>query len=471
MPTRLVLSLGILMFTGVALSAVAQSSNDTVLEAPAGVERLRIDQNTGHVGIGTAGSQPANRLHVKENADLNTILRLENTNAGTAAASLLCADTGAATGNLIAHGSGRTLSRFGQVLGGWTELLQTNGNGLIIGTQSTKPLILGTNSGERMRITETGKVGINNSAPGARLTVSEYADGGIAMRLGLGTTVEQNPAQPQVDWGLIVNAQQNVYSGVQNTGSLTGIHAEALNTGSGLVGLTIGTRAQSGVYASGSVNQAYGFLAQVLSGQGTVTTGYGVYVSDTQAINDFGFYQVAANDSNYFAGNTGIGGQPTGNKLEVYGNANFNGTVTGTEIRATYQDIAEWVPSRLDLSPGTVVVLDPTIGNAVLASTTAYDTTVAGVVSAQPGLLLGVPGAEKEQIATTGRVRVRVDATRAPIRVGDLLVTGERPGMAMRSEPVEINGRAFHQPGTILGKALEPLTGGEGEILVLLSLQ
>jgi hypothetical protein len=36
---------------------------------------------------------------------------------------------------------------------------------------------------------------------------------------------------------------------------------------------------------------------------------------------------------------------------------------------------------------------------------------------------------------------------------------------------MEINGRQFHQPGTIIGKALEPLDGGVGEILVLLSLQ
>jgi hypothetical protein len=34
-----------------------------------------------------------------------------------------------------------------------------------------------------------------------------------------------------------------------------------------------------------------------------------------------------------------------------------------------------------------------------------------------------------------------------------------------------INGRPFHSPGTLIGKALEPLEKGTGEILVLLSLQ
>jgi hypothetical protein len=41
----------------------------------------------------------------------------------------------------------------------------------------------------------------------------------------------------------------------------------------------------------------------------------------------------------------------------------------------------------------------------------------------------------------------------------------------MRSEPIEVGGRKMHAPGTIIGKALEPLESGTGEILVLLSLQ
>lgn len=158
-------------------------------------------------------------------------------------------------------------------------------------------------------------------------------------------------------------------------------------------------------------------------------------------------------------------------KLTVNGDAHFTGTVTGGKIQAHYQDLAEWVPSREDLAPGTVVVLDPAADNTVVKSKLAYDTTVAGVVSAQPGILLGIPDASKAQIATTGRVKVRVDATAAPIRRGDLLVTAGKPGMAMKSMPVEVGGVAMHRPGTLIGKALEPLESGEGEILVLLSLQ
>lgn len=147
-----------------------------------------------------------------------------------------------------------------------------------------------------------------------------------------------------------------------------------------------------------------------------------------------------------------------------------NVTVTGN-ISAKYQDVAEWVPSVQKLSPGTVVVLDTERTNHVVASGRAYDTGVAGVVSAEPGVILGVGGDDKVKVATTGRVRIKVDATHSPIKIGDLLVTSDVEGVAMKSEPMEIGGRKMHAPGTIVGKALEPLEKGTGEILVLLSLQ
>jgi hypothetical protein len=88
-----------------------------------------------------------------------------------------------------------------------------------------------------------------------------------------------------------------------------------------------------------------------------------------------------------------------------------------------------------------------------------------------PGIILGEQAAGKVQVATTGRVRVRVSALNGAIKPGDLLVSSDEPGVAMKSEPIELRGRKIHQPGTLIGKALEPLEKGKGEILVLLSLQ
>jgi len=153
-------------------------------------------------------------------------------------------------------------------------------------------------------------------------------------------------------------------------------------------------------------------------------------------------------------------------------NVTINGTLTATKvIGAVYQDVAEWVPATTHMEPGTVVVLNRERRNEVMPSARSYDTAVAGVVSENPGVVLGVASDSKAQIATTGRVKVHVDATAGAIAIGDLLVTSDKSGMAMKSQPVDLGGVQFHRPGTVIGKALEPLPNGEGEILVLLSLQ
>jgi hypothetical protein len=157
--------------------------------------------------------------------------------------------------------------------------------------------------------------------------------------------------------------------------------------------------------------------------------------------------------------------------VQIGTDENPRGLVVKGNIAAKFQDVAEWVPTTADLAAGTVVVLDPVRSNHVLASSRAYDTTVAGVISPQPGIILGEAGPSKALVATTGRVRVRVDATAQPIAIGDLLVTSDKSGVAMKSVAANLQGIAMHRPGTVLGKALEPLPGGTGEILVLLSLQ
>jgi hypothetical protein len=173
-------------------------------------------------------------------------------------------------------------------------------------------------------------------------------------------------------------------------------------------------------------------------------------------------------------GRVGIG-TPNPNpeaKLDVNGNINVTGNVTASgSIAAKYQDIAEWVPSIQKLSAGTVIVLDSSRVNHVRASTRAYDTSVAGVISESPGLILGEEGKDKLKVATTGRVKVRVNVGIGSIQVGDLLVTSGVEGVAMKSVPIKLGGVFIHRPGTLIGKALEPLEKGTGEILVLLSLQ
>lgn len=121
------------------------------------------------------------------------------------------------------------------------------------------------------------------------------------------------------------------------------------------------------------------------------------------------------------------------------------------------------------LGEGAVVSLGES-GRMRLADQ-AYDRRVAGVISGagglRPGIVLGrQPGTSRRwPVALAGKVYCRVDASRAPIAVGDLLTTSDAPGHAMA---VADHGRAF---GAVLGKAIEPLQSGRGLIPVLVGLQ
>ena len=166
------------------------------------------------------------------------------------------------------------------------------------------------------------------------------------------------------------------------------------------------------------------------------------------------------------SGRVGIGTSTPAATLHVAGDVVVDGN-----IAAKYQDVAEWVESGEPLAPGTVVVVNAATSNGVRPSTRQYDTSVMGVVSAQPGVTLGEPGETKSLVAHSGRVLVNVDTRHGPIRAGDLLVSSPTPGHAMASKALRLQGTSLHRPGTILGKALETSAPGKRQILVLLTLQ
>ena len=121
------------------------------------------------------------------------------------------------------------------------------------------------------------------------------------------------------------------------------------------------------------------------------------------------------------------------------------------------------------VEPGDVLVADRS--ERLVRCCQAYDRRVVGVVSGagayRPGIVLGREGRRPDRlpIALMGRVRCKVDADPAPVRVGDLLTTADRPGHAMRMIDREAG---F---GAVLGKALGDLEGGAGLIPILVALQ
>lgn len=215
--------------------------------------------------------------------------------------------------------------------------------------------------------------------------------------------------------------------------------------------------------------------------QATNTSSSGLFFQDSTASTNVRIW-ADANNAYIYTGSTGSGKlvlnagggvvgigtstPSTSYALDVVGSINLSGN-----INAKYQDVAEWVEAPLPLEAGTVVIVDPTAPNRVIASTKPYDTRIAGAVSAMPGMILGEKADNKEMVAQGGRVRIKVDAKYGQIKIGDLLVTSATPGHAMVSKPVKVGGTWMHRPGTILGRALETWTNGKGEILVLLGSQ
>lgn len=417
----------------------------------------------GRVGIGT--STPQEFMEVVRNGTGGTFLRVTNSDT--------TAGVDSYSGFQLAEGTTKRAQ-----IASLNSGSNTTPNGLQIWNYANGPMMFATNGAERARIHADGTMIVGStSQPGARFAALESRDAAIALQAASTPTVDANTTQHDT----VANFQSIpvIASGVLNSGGNTALALRAAVQSTGTNTYTRGLYVESGVQPghAGAVTSAYGIQVGFLTGTGgTVSNAYGLYISDVPSSNAWGVYQVNTGDQNFFAGQVRIGSTNlavtrSDVKLHVTGGAHFTGTVSGGNIQATYQDVAEWVPATTDLTPGTVVVLNGARNNEVMASSTPYDTMVAGVVSEQPGLSLGIPGEGKEQIATTGRVKVRVDARTAPIRVGDLLVTSPIAGTAMKSEPMDINGRKFHQPGTIIGKALEPLESGVGEILVLLSMQ
>jgi hypothetical protein len=260
--------------------------------------------------------------------------------------------------------------------------------------------------------------------------------------------------------------ESNGLVGVNTTAPLDALHVRFTNTTGGLTGFAVQNLGNTASSYSGMLfYDQNGALGQF---QGFNNISHEYRINNIAVGGSINF--MLGSSSKFLvapSGNIGIGAVPGATeKLRVAGNVVVDGN-----IGAKYQDVAEWVETAVPLDAGTVVIVDPTRPNRVVPSPRAYDTRVAGAVSAQPGLILGEKSEGKVTVAQSGRVRVKADASYGAIKIGDLLVTSPTTGYAMRSRPMRVDGKAVHRPGTLLGKALEALPSGKGDILVLLTLQ
>lgn len=116
------------------------------------------------------------------------------------------------------------------------------------------------------------------------------------------------------------------------------------------------------------------------------------------------------------------------------------------------------------LEAGDVVSIDPLLRAGVQKSTNAYDTSVIGIISSEPGMVIGNvedSGARPIPVALTGRVPVKVSLENGPIKIGDLLTSSKTPGIAMKAT----------KAGQIIGQAMTPFDGSDesaGKVLAFI---
>ena len=166
-------------------------------------------------------------------------------------------------------------------------------------------------------------------------------------------------------------------------------------------------------------------------------------------------------------GNVGVGTDDPQARLHVVGTTRTSVlTITGGA------DIAEPFPMKEEeLEKGSVVVIDDEHPGRLKRSVSAYDTRVAGIVSGANGVNAGISLQQEglldggQNVALSGRVYVRADASRGAIQPGDMLTSSDVPGHAMKV------GDHTRAQGAVLGKAMSSLPEGRGFVLVLVTLQ
>jgi hypothetical protein len=244
--------------------------------------------------------------------------------------------------------------------------------------------------------------------------------------------------------------------GISTANNHDGVVGQNTTTGNGVLGVAV-----NGTGVHGQTQNGSGVYGQTANGDG---------VSGQSADGGAGIRGISANPNHIgVVGENSAGGKAGGFFGDVLITGNLALT-TGDIILANADCAEEFdVSPAACAEPGNVMVLDETGSLAV--SCCAYDRRAVGVISGagdyRPGIVLDRQGQRdrRSPIALLGKVYCKADASYAAIAAGDLLTTSLTPGHAMRAtDPV----RSF---GAVIGKALAPLSAGQGLVPVLIALQ
>jgi len=293
-------------------------------------ERMRIDNITGNIGIGT--TTPATKLEIKSSAINTNVFNLINSANSNSLFKVI--ENSSGNGSLFVQDS----------TGAYSAYFGADANMPWIGTNTNHDFRVVTNSTEKMRIMANGNVGIGTSTPNSVLTV----DGGAGvLSLKPGPTIDH--AYLQLFARSASPTVRSAYIGYPGAGStllnisneISGGHIGLLTSGAGNVG--VGTSAPAvkldvlGAAKVGSGTTARGgdYLSLTTSSGVTKRSGIQFYQNAT-GLFELGIDPVSNNANTFFihdsinnatrftiapTGNVGIGTTNPLAKLHVAGGA------------------------------------------------------------------------------------------------------------------------------------------------------
>ncbi len=301
--------------------------------------------------------------------------------------------------------------------------------------------------------TDTGRIGIGTTFPAAKLMVEELGtDDPFRVRVS-GTTRMIVRNDGNVGIGTVnPSTKLDVVGNIEFNGNVD-IIPNNITRALDVVGSTF----LSGQFVNFETTGSIIGGQDILQVKGGVASAGAFQLIEAETLNDIQF----SVDSN--------------------GDVRADGVFTGGG--ADFAEMIEISSGPGSAEPGDVMVIDPKNTRAIIKSTSAHSSLIAGIYSTQPGFL----GSERDwdvksgdesrsytmkemadnfneiPMAVVGIVPCKVSAENGSIEPGSLLVSSTIPGHAMREDNPRI--------GTVLGKALEPLNSGTGTIKVLLTLQ
>jgi hypothetical protein len=421
--------------------------------------------NGGNVGIGTAA--PNSPLHVKLDQNSFTHVIVENASASALVTSAFSARNASGVNdalNVGVTGTGWTTSGVIVQDAGFIIAESNLSGGLGIATGANAPILFATNgqTNERMRIEADGDVGIGtNSVVGAKLRVvstnsAATNDGisGIRSELTVSPPSDIGPFDEEsAVWGTTTttgasgkNVINALYGNVTNTGSgtvdtLQGVKGEATNNGasstvsnviggsflvSNLAGTATNIRGLNvfGGVANGTTTELTGLNIQDLyvDASMTATSRYGIKIealtNNGTVTNDYGIYQAGSAQSNYFAGNVGIGdATPTEAKLVVLG------ATTGSALYVSNNTSVGNIATFNDNSTAVVTIAD---GGSVTLQNSTDSTSGLRVYDADGGTPILVVDTidERVGIGVAPLYDLHVNGNSKSIVVGTAATTG-----------------------------------------------